>query len=95
MEGTIDKRHHPLVVLRESIDNEKVEQVVICRGAKIQKNINQFILGKWILPDKSYSMRLERKVVKVLFFMKHMCTKLGHKVLSLVHYDWLHMCVLI
>ncbi len=66
LEGKIDRRHHPLLVLRESEDYDTVEQVVVCRGAKLQKTINQFLSGKWVVETRSYSRILERKVVSCL-----------------------------
>ncbi len=63
LQGKIDKRHHPILVLRDSLEEQNVKQVVICRGSKLQKVANHLISGKWVLEDNSHSMRLERKVL--------------------------------
>ncbi len=57
----IDGRHHPILLLRDSLEHQTVKQVVICRGSKLQKMVNLFISGKWVLEDNSHSMRLERR----------------------------------
>ncbi len=62
LQGRIDKRHHPVLVLKESLDAEQVEQVIICRGAEEKRTINHFISDKWVTQDHSYSTMLERKV---------------------------------
>lgn len=62
LEGRIDKRHHPLLVLRFSQGGHVSQQTVVCRGAREQKKINLYREGAWVVRQKSDPDNLERKV---------------------------------
>ncbi len=68
LKGNIDKRHHPLLILRikGTEENHIITQTVICREKAEQMDINYFINGHWVYPTWSHSHNLERKVYILL-----------------------------
>ncbi len=61
--GVVDKRHHPVLILNRETRNSIISQTVVCRGATEAKVINRYMQDHWVMPTKSHSLDLERKVV--------------------------------
>ncbi len=61
LRGKIDKRHHPIMLLRRD-KSKNIKQTVVCWEGTKTKDINSYTNGYWALPLKSDVYELERGV---------------------------------
>lgn len=70
IQGSVDKRHHPILMLRQ-LTPSTMTQSVMCRGASVAININHFTDGHWLLPTRPHAHVLERRVCAFNYFFIH------------------------